>query len=178
MSPQQRAAAVRLMFLDVDGVLTDGRLYFGPDGEALKAFNVRDGHGIKLLLAAGVEVAILSARRSSIVEQRARELGIKHVIQGASNKAQSFVALTEALRVEPRQCGFMGDDWPDLAVLARVGFAATVVDAATEIRQRVHWIAAAAGGRGAVRELAEFVLRAQGKFEALLSAYAEDRAHG
>lgn len=178
MSPQQRAAAVRLMFLDVDGVLTDGRLYFGPDGEALKVFNVRDGHGIKLLLAAGVEVAILSARRSPIVELRARELGIRHVIQGASNKAERFVALTEALHIDPRECGFMGDDWPDLAVLSQVGFAVTVADAATEIRQRVHWITAAASGRGAVRELAEFVLRAQGKFEALLGTYAGEHGHG
>jgi len=168
MSPEQRAAAVRLLVLDVDGVLTDGRLYFGADGEALKVFDVRDGHGVKLLREAGVEVAILSARRSPIVERRARELGITQVIQGAADKGASFAALMQALQVRPDQCGYIGDDWPDLAALAQAGFAATVADAAAEVRRVAHWISAAPGGRGAVRELAEFILRAQGRFDGLL----------
>jgi len=172
MSAEQRAAAVRLLVLDVDGVLTDGRLYFGADGEALKVFDVRDGHGIKLLREAGVEVAILSARRSPIVERRARELGIARVVQGAADKGAGLGELMAALQVRPEQCGYIGDDWPDLAALAQAGFAATVADAAPEVRRVAHWISAAPGGQGAVRELAEFILRAQGRFDGLL------RRHG
>lgn len=167
-SAARRAAAVRLLVLDVDGVLTDGRLYFGTDGEALKVFDVRDGHGVKLLREAGIEVAILSARRSPIVERRARELGITQVIQGATDKGASFAELVAGLRLAPDQCAYVGDDWPDLGALARAGFAATVADAAPEVRRIAHWVSAAAGGHGAVRELAEFILRAQGKFESLL----------
>ncbi len=177
MTPEQRATQVRLMVLDVDGVLTDGRLYFGAEGEALKVFDVRDGHGIKLLREAGIEVAILSARKSKIVEARARELGIAHVLQGAADKSEAFRTLAQSLQVAPAHCGFIGDDWPDLAVLAEVGFAATVADAAPEVQRVAHWKAAAAGGRGAVRELAEFILRAQGQFDRLLSRYAGHSVH-
>ncbi len=172
MNAEQRATAVRLLVLDVDGVLTDGRLYFGADGEALKAFDVRDGHGVKLLREAGIEVAILSARRSPIVERRARELGIAQVIQGAADKGVAFAGLMHALQLTPAQCGYIGDDWPDLPALAQAGLAATVADAAPEVRQVAHWISGAPGGRGAVRELAEFILRAQGRFDELL------RRHG
>jgi 3-deoxy-D-manno-octulosonate 8-phosphate phosphatase (KDO 8-P phosphatase) len=170
--PRERAAAVRLLVVDVDGVLTDGRLYFGADGEALKVFDVRDGHGVKLLREAGIEVAILSARRSPIVERRARELGIAQVIQGAADKGAGFAELLRSLQVRAEHCAYIGDDWPDLAALAQAGFAATVADAAPEVRRVAHWISAAPGGRGAVRELAEFILRAQGRFDELL------RRHG
>lgn len=176
MTPERRAAQVRLVVLDVDGVLTDGRLYFGADGEALKVFDVRDGHGIKLLREAGIEVAILSARRSKIVEARARELGITHVIQGAADKAQEFGALAQSLHVAPEHCSFAGDDWPDLAVLRSVGFAVTVADAAPEARRMAHWTTTASGGRGAVREMAEFILRAQGQFDRLLQRYVGEAA--
>jgi 3-deoxy-D-manno-octulosonate 8-phosphate phosphatase (KDO 8-P phosphatase) len=172
MSPERRAAGLRLLVLDVDGVLTDGRLHFGADGEALKVFDVRDGHGIRLLREAGIEVAILSARRSPIVERRARELGIAPVIQGAADKGAALAELLRTLRLPPGQCGYVGDDWPDLAALAQAGFAATVADAAPEVRRVAHWISGAPGGRGAVRELAEFILRAQGRFDELL------RRHG
>lgn len=171
MSPERRAAALRMLILDVDGVLTDGRLYFGADGETLKVFDVRDGLGIKLLRDAGIEVAILSSRRSPIVDRRARELGIEHVIQGAANKGEQFATLAAMTRIAPEHCGYIGDDWPDLAVMAQVGFAAAVADAAPEVRQAAHWTTAAPGGRGAVRELAEFVLRAQGRFEELLRGH-------
>jgi 3-deoxy-D-manno-octulosonate 8-phosphate phosphatase (KDO 8-P phosphatase) len=171
MNAERRAAAVRLLVLDVDGVLTDGRLYFGADGEALKVFDVRDGHGVKLLREAGIEVAILSARRSPIVERRARELGITQVIQGAADKGAGFADLMRALRLPPEQCGYIGDDWPDLAALAQAGFAATVADAAPEVRRVAHWISAAPGGRGAVRQLAEFILRAQGRLDELLGRH-------
>jgi len=177
MTAEQRAAAVRLLVLDVDGVLTDGRLYFGSDGEALKVFDVRDGHGVKLLREAGIEVAILSARRSPIVERRARELGIVQVIQGATDKGAGFAALARAMRVSTEQCGYIGDDWPDLGALAQAGFAATVADAAPEVRAVAHWTTTAPGGRGAVRELAEFILRAQGQFEPALRRHGGQAAH-
>jgi 3-deoxy-D-manno-octulosonate 8-phosphate phosphatase (KDO 8-P phosphatase) len=157
------------MIFDVDGVLTDGLLHFGPQGEALKVFHVRDGHGIKLLQRAGVRCAILSARRSGIVEVRARELGIEHVGQGASDKRAGYEALRGTLGLAHEQCGFIGDDWPDLAVLHLVGFAASVADGTAEARAAAHWISSRNGGQGAVRELAEFVLRAQGRFETLLA---------
>jgi 3-deoxy-D-manno-octulosonate 8-phosphate phosphatase (KDO 8-P phosphatase) len=114
MTPEQRAARVRLVVLDVDGVLTDGRLYYGPDGEALKVFDVRDGHGVKMLLARGIEVAILSARASAIVEHRARELGITRVLQGRGDKAAAFRELLIEARLNADDAAFIGDDLPDL----------------------------------------------------------------
>lgn len=172
-----RAASVSLVILDVDGVLTDGRLYFGPQGEALKVFDVRDGQGIKLLREAGLEVAILSSRRSDIVAARARELGVTHVLQGETDKLAGFRSLLADTKKTAAQCAFIGDDWPDLPVLTKVGFAATVAGAAREVQQIAHWIATAEGGRGAVRQLAEFILRAQGKFELALAHHSADRTH-
>lgn len=162
MAPEQRAARVRLLVLDVDGVLTDGRLYYGPDGEALKVFDVRDGHGIKMLLARGIEVAILSARNSPIVEQRARELGVGRVLQGRGDKAAAFRDLLAETGIAADEAAFVGDDLPDLPVLQRAGFAATVDDARAEVKAAAHWIAPQPGGRAAVRAVAEFILRAQG----------------
>lgn len=161
MTPAERAARLRMMVFDVDGVLTDGRLYFGPGGEALKVFDVRDGLGVKRLHYAGVATAILSSRSSEIVALRARELGIVHLRQGVADKAEGFARLLGASGFAAEDCGFMGDDLPDLPVLATVGFAAAVADAVPEVRAAAHWVAQARGGRGAVRELAEFVLRAQ-----------------
>ena len=162
MTPEQRAARVRLVVLDVDGVLTDGRLYYGPDGEALKVFDVRDGHGVKMLLARGIDVAILSARASAIVEHRARELGITRVLQGRGDKAAAFRELLIEARLDADDAAFIGDDLPDLPVLRSAGFAMTVEDARDEVKRAAHWIAPCAGGRAAVRACAEFILRAQG----------------
>jgi 3-deoxy-D-manno-octulosonate 8-phosphate phosphatase (KDO 8-P phosphatase) len=162
MTPQQRAARVRLVVLDVDGVLTDGRLYYGADGEALKVFDVRDGHGIKMLGAHGVEVAILSARNSPIVARRARELGVARVLQGRSDKAVGWRELLDETGVDAADAAFVGDDLPDLPVLRQAGFAATVDDARDEVKAAAHWIAPQPGGRAAVRAVAEFILRAQG----------------
>ena len=161
LAATERAARVKLMIFDVDGVLTDGRLYFGPGGEALKVFDVRDGLGVKRLHYAGVATAILSSRSSEIVALRARELGIVHLRQGVADKAEGFARLLGASGFAAEDCGFMGDDLPDLPVLATVGFAAAVADAVPEVRAAAHWVAQARGGRGAARELAEFVLRAQ-----------------
>jgi len=178
----RRAARVRLVALDVDGVLTDGRLYIGARGEALKAFDVRDGLGIRLLREAGIDVAVVTARSSRIVAVRARELGIDKVMQGQSDKHACLQRLLAGAGVSERDCAYMGDDWPDLPVLATVGLAATVADAPEEVKRRVHWVAPSPGGRGAVRDLAKLVLRAQGRFDALLQAalrpVASELAHG
>lgn len=162
MSPEQRAAQVRLVALDVDGVLTDGRLYYGAQGEALKVFDVRDGHGIKMLLGHGIDVAILSSRSSDIVATRARELGIGRVLQGRPDKSEAWKELLAEAGVPASAAGFIGDDLPDLPVLATAGLAATVADARDEVKAVAHWVTPQPGGRGAVRALAEFILRAQG----------------
>jgi 3-deoxy-D-manno-octulosonate 8-phosphate phosphatase (KDO 8-P phosphatase) len=157
-----RARQVALLVCDVDGVLTDGRLYYGPQGEALKVFDVRDGHGIRMLAAHGIEVAVLSARSSPIVAQRARELGIERVLQGRGDKAEGFRELLAAKRVTAAQAAYIGDDFPDLPALRIAGFAATVADARDEVKAAAHWVAPQPGGHAAVRALAEFILRAQG----------------
>ncbi len=179
---QARAAAVRLVALDVDGVLTDGRLYFGSSGEALKCFDVRDGFGVRLLHEAGIRVAIVTGRSSPIVETRARELGIARVLQGQRDKRGAIEALMQETGATMRQCAYMGDDWPDLAALGAVGLAATVADAPQEVRRHVHWVAPSPGGRGAVRDLADLVLRAQGCYDAMLrtaiSGAAREIGHG
>lgn len=162
LSVEQRAARVRLLVLDVDGVLTDGRLYYGPQGEAMKVFDVRDGHGVKMLMKNGVEVALLSARSSDIVTARARELGIARVLQGRSDKASALAALLAETAVVSDECGYIGDDLPDLPAMRTAGFAATVADACEAAKSAAHWITPQSGGRGAVRAVAEFILRAKG----------------
>jgi len=174
---QRRAAFVRLVVLDVDGVLTDGRLYFGPEGEALKVFDVRDGHGVRMLRDAGLGVALLSSRRSAIVERRAAELDIAPVLQGERDKAAGLARLlaqagqSGLAGLKAADCAFMGDDLPDLPVMAQVGFAAAVADAAPEVLAAAHWVAPAPGGRGAVRALAEYILRCQGRLPGLAAAH-------
>ncbi|MEP6607133.1 MAG: phenylphosphate carboxylase subunit delta [Burkholderiaceae bacterium] len=162
LTAEQRAARIRLLVLDVDGVLTDGRLYFGPHGEAIKVFDVRDGHGIKMLIANGVEVALLSARNSEIVAARARELGVARVLQGQSDKAIAFAALRADAAVGSDESGYIGDDLPDLPAMRLAGFAATVADGCAAAKAAAHWITPQRGGRGAVRALAEFILVAKG----------------
>lgn len=157
-----RARKIALLACDVDGVLTDGRLYYGPQGETLKVFDVRDGHGIRMLAVHGIEVALLSARSSPIVAQRARELGIEHVLQGRGDKAAGFLELLAATQVSAAQAAYIGDDFPDLPALRLAGFAATVADARDEVKAAAHWVAPQPGGQAAVRALAEFILRAQG----------------
>lgn len=153
------------MIFDVDGVLTDGTLWYGARGEALKAFSAHDGHGIKLLAAAGVAVALLSGRRSKAVAVRARELGIKRVFQGADNKLSVFEKLLKKERLKPEAAGFMGDELVDLPVLERCGFACAPPEARGPVLARVHYVAGAAAGHGAARDVCEFVMRAQGTLE-------------
>jgi 3-deoxy-D-manno-octulosonate 8-phosphate phosphatase (KDO 8-P phosphatase) len=152
---------IRLLILDVDGVLTDGRLYFGPKGEALKVFHVRDGHGIKLLMASGVQVAAFSGRRSAAVAARFRELGVPTVIQGCGDKLAALRKLTRRLKVDPLHCACIVDDTPDLPLMSAVGLAAAVADAHPIVRSAAHWISSASGGTGAVRELCDALLRAR-----------------
>ncbi len=166
-----RAARVRLMIFDVDGVLTDGSLYYGPDGESIKRFNVLDGHGIKLLQRSGVATAIISARKSEIVARRAADLGIQHLQQGVQNKRTAFEQLLAHTGLEREACGFVGDDVLDLPILLQAGFAASVPAAHPEVRSRVHYVTGAGGGAGAVRELCDFIMRAQGTYEGALAAY-------
>jgi 3-deoxy-D-manno-octulosonate 8-phosphate phosphatase (KDO 8-P phosphatase) len=164
-----RAAAVSLMAFDVDGTLTDGRILIGPQGEALKSFSVRDGLGLSLLREAGIVLAIVTARRSAIVEHRAAELKIVHVVQGAHDKGLALAELAAREGLRPSQCGFMGDDWPDLVAMQAAGFAAAPADADPEVRARAHWVSGLPAGHGAARELAEFILIAKGLRTAALA---------
>jgi 3-deoxy-D-manno-octulosonate 8-phosphate phosphatase (KDO 8-P phosphatase) len=157
----ERARRVRLAIFDVDGVLTDGTLYIGPQGEAFKAFNILDGHGLKMLQAAGIGTAIISGRSSEAVVRRAGELAIAHVVQGSTDKLASLHALCAKARVEAQDCSFMGDDLPDLEVMRACGLAAAVANAVDAIKQAAHYVTRAAGGHGAVREFCEMVLRAR-----------------
>ena len=166
-----RARRVRLVIFDVDGVLTDGRLWYGPGGEELKAFHAFDGHGVHLLRMARLDTAIISGRRSQAVEERARELGIKHVVQGAANKLAAFRQMLRRLKVKQGAVAYMGDDVVDLPVLTRCGFACAPHEAPEDVRRRVHYIASAPAGHGAAREVCEFILEAQGKLDNVLKRY-------
>jgi len=163
-----RAAALRALALDVDGTLTDGRIYIGRQGETMKAFSVRDGFGLTLLREAGLRLAIITARRSTIVEQRAVELGITTVIQGARDKLAALDSLCAEFDLPRNQVGFAGDDWTDLPAMMAAGFAAAVADAEPAVRARAHWVSARPGGAGAIRDLAEFILDSRGSLEAAL----------
>ena len=162
----ERAARVRLLVFDVDGVLTEGGLYYGEHGEVMKRFDVKDGHGLVMARLAGLRTALLTARSSSIVEVRGRELGLAAVLQGRKNKAAGFRELLAQLEVSPEQCAYMGDDLNDLGPLGQAGLSACPADAAPEVRQEVHYIARNRGGHGAARELVELCLKASGRWEA------------
>jgi 3-deoxy-D-manno-octulosonate 8-phosphate phosphatase (KDO 8-P phosphatase) len=161
----QRAQAIRLLILDVDGVLTDGRLYFDAQGEALKVFHVRDGHGIKMAQRAGLEVAFLSGRRSDAAFHRAQELGVTRFHEGVRDKAAVLLELSAALNLAPEAVAAVADDLVDLPLMARVGLAVAVADAAPEVRAAAHWVTTLPGGRGAVREVTDLLLKAQGKWQ-------------
>jgi 3-deoxy-D-manno-octulosonate 8-phosphate phosphatase (KDO 8-P phosphatase) len=163
MSIEQRAARIRLAIFDVDGVLTDGRLYFTERGEELKVFNVRDGHGIRMLRDAGIHVAVISGRESRAVAVRMSELGVEHVYMGRSNKLLVFDGLLRSLKLSAEVACYLGDDLPDLPVLRRCGLSVAVADAHPLVRERAHWVTTNPGGRGAAREVCELVLQAQGK---------------
>ena len=167
----ERAARVKLMIFDVDGVLTDGSLTYSADGEALKTFNVYDGLGIKLLQESGVLTAIISARISPQVVKRAADLGIGFLHQGGHDKLTPFNALLEKTGLTAGQVGFIGDDVVDLPILTRVGFAVAVPGGRPEVLARAHHVTTAPGGRGAVRELCELLLQAQGTHAQVMAQF-------
>jgi 3-deoxy-D-manno-octulosonate 8-phosphate phosphatase (KDO 8-P phosphatase) len=166
-----RARRVRLVIFDVDGVLTDGRLWYGPGGEELKAFHAFDGHGIKLLQLAGLRAAIISGRKSQAVAARAKELGIEHCVQGADDKRRAFASLLRELKAKAASAAYMGDDVVDLPVLRRCGFACAPREAPEDVRRAAHFIPTASAGHGAAREVCEFILEAQGKLGRVLARF-------
>jgi len=166
-----RASALRLLALDVDGVLTDGRLYYGNDGEELKAFNIKDGLGLKLLQRAGVAVALITGRRSQIVERRAKELGIAHLVQGREDKRAALEELCAHLDLELAQCAYMGDDLPDLGALRAAAIGLAPADAVDAVAEAADWQSRYPGGGGCVREACEQLLHAMDRREAIEAAY-------
>lgn len=157
----RRARAIRLLVLDVDGVLTDGQLHYGPTGEEWKVFHVQDGLALVAAQRAGLQVAVLSARVSAAVSSRMADLGVHQVHQGVADKAEFLATLIRRLGLIPAQVAYMGDDLPDLPLLASVGLALAPCDAAPEVRAIAHWVARRSGGAGAVREAVEAILRAR-----------------
>jgi 3-deoxy-D-manno-octulosonate 8-phosphate phosphatase (KDO 8-P phosphatase) len=167
----ERAARIRLLIFDVDGVLTDGSLFVGDDGQEYKAFQSQDGHGIKMLQHYGVEIAIITGRTSRVVEHRMANLGITHVYQGRLEKLPAFEELTQRLSVEPDDTAYVGDDVVDLPIMRRVGLAIAVQDAHPLVKQHAHWQTPRGGGRGAARDVCELLLEAQGNLQQAMERY-------
>lgn len=161
----EKAKKIKLVVFDVDGVLTDGRIIIGDDGQEYKAFHSRDGHGMKLLQYTGVEIAIITGRTSKTVEHRMQGLGINHVFQGQKIKLPAFEKLIDDLGLSPDECAYVGDDWVDLAIMSRVGLAVAVQDADQLVRKHAHWTTPSGGGKGAARELCELIMEAQGNLQ-------------
>ncbi|MDI6726389.1 MAG: HAD-IIIA family hydrolase [Smithellaceae bacterium] len=166
-----RIKPIRVLLLDVDGVLTDGRIIIDDAGVETKNFNVKDGHWLKMLMGFGIEVIIITGRTSRVVEHRARDLGIVELYQGVRNKVAVYEEILERKALFPEEVAFIGDDLVDAPLLRRVGFAATVADATEMVRDIVHYVAKAGGGRGGVREICELIIRGQGKWQETLDLY-------
>jgi len=167
----QRLQAIRLIAFDVDGILTDGGLYLTDSGEEFKRFNSLDGHGLKMLKASGVELAIITGRTSRCVELRARNLGITRLYQGVEDKWGTMQTLLTALKIAPEAAAYMGDDVVDLPVMRRMGFSVTVPNAPQVVRDHAHYLTQREGGNGAVRETCELIMSAQGTLDAQLAPY-------
>jgi 3-deoxy-D-manno-octulosonate 8-phosphate phosphatase (KDO 8-P phosphatase) len=168
---KRRAAKIKLAFFDVDGTLTDGTLFYGPDGGETKAFSVKDGAGLALLRQGGIKLAIITARKSAAVEHRARDLGVHYTLQGVKDKLQAYEELLAELQLPHEAASYMGDDWVDLPPMRRAGLAVAVPDAAPAVLQAAHYVTQAAAGHGAARELADMILMAQELDEALLAPF-------
>ena len=166
-----RAKKISLVIFDVDGVLTDGSLFIGDDGQEYKAFNSRDGHGIKMMIRNGVDAAIITGRTSKVVEHRIADLGIKHVRQGCADKLPVFEEMIKQLGLSSEQSAFIGDDIVDLPIMLRAGLAIATSDAHPMVKHHSHWITPSAGGRGAGRDLAEMMMYAQGTYEEEMLRY-------
>ena len=160
-----RTKNIKLVVFDVDGVLTDGSIIIGDDGEEYKAFHSRDGHGMKLLQYTGVEIAIITGRTSKVVEHRMNSLGINHLYQGQQIKLPAFEELIKKLNLTADQCAYVGDDIVDLSIMSRVGLAIAVQDAHDVVKKHAHWITPAKGGKGAAREVCELIMKGQGNLQ-------------
>jgi 3-deoxy-D-manno-octulosonate 8-phosphate phosphatase (KDO 8-P phosphatase) len=167
-------ATIKLLLLDVDGVMTDGRITYDNDGGELKSFDVKDGHGLKLLQRAGIEIGIITGRQSAVVARRAEELGIELVYQGVKEKLVPFYEILEKLRISPEEVAYVGDDVVDLPVMRRVGFAITVADAVEDVKPFADLVTTRDGGRGAVREVCDFLLKKSGRWATVANRYFED----
>ena len=165
---KERASKIRMLVLDVDGVLTDGKLYFDHAGNELKAFNTRDGLGMKALQRCGIEIAVITGRKSEAVAHRMSQLGIKHVYQGREDKLNAFQHLLDITGLDEYEICYAGDDWIDLPVMMRAGLAISVADAEERVKEHAHWITQRNGGDGAVREMCNLILAAQGKDQTIL----------
>lgn len=167
----KKASNIKLLICDVDGVLSNGQVIIGNDGEELKTFNIKDGFGIKCLQKSGIAVAIITGRNSKIVEKRCQELGIEHYYQGQSNKQEAFGTLCKNLSVQPEQICHIGDDLPDLPLLVQVGLGVTVADGHWLMQQHADWVTQNNGGFGAVREVCDLILHSQNKLQAIHQEY-------
>ncbi len=165
------AAAIKLVIFDVDGVLTDGSLFIGDDGQEYKAFHSRDGHGMAMLLQGGVEIGIITGRSSDVVRIRMEGLGIKHIFQGHRDKLPPYEELKQLLGIADQQIAYVGDDVVDLPIMLRVGLAVAVQDAHPLVKQHAHWQTSHDGGRGAARDVCELILEAQGRLHDILGKY-------
>lgn len=175
-SPEHRllmtkAEPIELLLLDVDGVLTDGSLIYTENGSEGKSFNTQDGLGIRLVQKSGVEVGIITARKSELVRRRAEELGMKYIMQGIGNKLDAFKEILKRSMLKPYQVCYMGDDWIDMALLSRVGLAACPANGAPEVQDICHFVSGRTGGAGTVREVCDLIIRAKGKHDSLLQEY-------
>ena len=169
----ERIRNIKLAIFDVDGVLTDGRLHYGPDGEQSKVFNTLDGHGLKMLRESGVALAIISGRESKALERRARDLGVAQLFMGAENKLNAFETLLGRLSLSPAQSAGLGDDVMDLPFLTRCGFAACVPAAPAYVKQHVHYVTTVRGGHGAAREFCDLIMQTQGTWDAAMKKYLD-----
>jgi 3-deoxy-D-manno-octulosonate 8-phosphate phosphatase (KDO 8-P phosphatase) len=167
----EKAKQIRLVLFDVDGVLTDGSLIMGDDGQEYKAFNAKDGHGMKMLQASGVEIGIISARNSRVVALRMEGLGIKHVYQGQRDKLKAFADLQKKIKLKSEQIAYVGDDLLDLCIMRKVGLSIAVNDASLAVVKQADWQTASPGGRGAAREVCEMIMQAQNTLDHILAKY-------
>ena len=170
---REKARRIKLIIFDVDGVLTDGSIVIHDNGAESKAFNVKDGHGIKLAMRAGITAAIITGRRSKVVKRRSKELGIEHLFQGTLEKSGAVMELLDRLKLTPQDAAFLGDDLIDIPAMRMVGLAAAVADAADEAKQYAHIITDLPGGRGAAREVCEFILKSQKLWESSIERYVK-----
>ena len=167
----EKAKNIKLVIFDVDGVLTDGSLFYGDDGQEYKAFNSRDGHGMKMLQSSGVTVGIITGRTSDVVMHRMKNLNVTHIYQGKLEKLPAYEELLDKLSLQPEQVAYVGDDVVDLPIMIRVGLAVTVPNGHELAKKHAHWVTSQAAGAGAARELCELIMKAQGTYEPAMQKY-------